>query len=105
MFRGSCWRETTRSDHVDFAGNKVGGQSGQPIITALRPSVFDRHALSFDPAGFAQSLTERSQDRYSLARRPDVEKADHRNRLLLCSKRVRRSQCAAQQEHQLAASH
>src|SRR5207302_8178194 len=51
---------------------------------ALRPAVFDRHILSFDVAGFAQSLEERGNKRCRRrAGRPGVEDADHRHRLLL----------------------
>ena len=50
-----------RHDHVDLAADEIGGQGGQPIIMALRPAVFDRHVLSLDIAGFAQSLPERGQ--------------------------------------------
>ena len=50
-------------DHVDLAADEVGGQCGQPIIAALRPAVFDRHILSLDIAGFAQSLAERGHKR------------------------------------------
>ena len=48
-------------DHIDLAADEVGGQCGQPIIAALRPAVFDRHVLSLDIAGFAQSLAERGR--------------------------------------------
>jgi hypothetical protein len=37
----------------------IGGQCRQPIAAALGPAVFDRHVLSFDIAGIAQSLVER----------------------------------------------
>src|SRR4051794_38791551 len=50
----------------------------------LRPAVFDRHILSLDVAGFAQSLAECADKRCRRrARRPGVEDADHRRRLLL----------------------
>src|SRR2546423_13511612 len=52
---------------------------------ALRPAVFDRHILSLDVAGFAQSLAERAHQRCKRAGRRAVENADHRHRLLLCA--------------------
>jgi hypothetical protein len=30
-------------DYIDVTIDEVGGQSGQPIIAALRPAVFDRY--------------------------------------------------------------
>ena len=48
-----------RHDHIDLAADEIGGQC-EPIIVALCPAVFDRHVLSFDVAGFAQSLAERA---------------------------------------------
>src|SRR5262245_28572547 len=51
---------------------------------ALRPAVFDRHILSLDVAGFAQSLAERVHKRCrKRAGRRGVEDPDHRHRLLL----------------------
>ena len=71
-----------RHDHVDLAADEIGGQCGQPIIATLRPAVFDRHILSLDIAGFAQSLAERGERR-SRSGRAAAEVADHRHRLLL----------------------
>ena len=45
-------------DHIDLAGDEIGGQRGQPIRVALAPAVFDRHVLSLNIAGFAQSLAK-----------------------------------------------
>ena len=66
---------------VDLAADEIGRQCGQPIIVAFRQAVFDRHVLSLDIAGFAQSLAERGHQ--SRARRGGPEVADHRHRLLL----------------------
>ena len=62
-------RAAVVDDHVDLAADEIGGQCGQPIIAALRPAVFDRHVLSLDIAGFAQSLAERGHGRCSRAGR------------------------------------
>ena len=69
----------TRRDHVDLAADEVGRQCGQPIIVALGPPVFDRHVLSLDIAGFAQSLPERGHKRCIRAGRGAAEKSDYVN--------------------------
>ena len=63
LFAASAAAVPPCHDHVDLAADEVGGQCGQPIIVALRPAVFDRHVLSLDVAGFAQSLAERGHKR------------------------------------------
>src|SRR5438105_4753211 len=67
-----CWRE---GDSNRWSSRR--GRAGPP------PSRFDRHVLSFDIAGFAQSLAERDHIRCSRAGRGEAEAADHRHRLLL----------------------
>src|ERR1051325_4514167 len=75
-------------NHIDGAADEIGGQSGVTIIPALRPAVFERDILSLDVAGFAQSLTERSdKSRRRGARIAEV--ADHRHRLLLRAQEAR----------------
>ena len=83
FFAASAAGSAARHDHIDLAADEVGGQGGQPIIATLRPAVFDRHVLSLDIAGFAQSLAERGHIRCRRAGRPAAEEADHRHRLLL----------------------
>ena len=63
LFAASAEGVPPGRDHVDLAADEIGGQCGQPIIAALRPAVFDRHVLSLDVAGFAQSLAERGHKR------------------------------------------
>ena len=63
LFAASAAGVPLGHDHVDLAADEIGGQCGQPIIVALRPAVFDRHVLSLDIAGFAQSLAERGHKR------------------------------------------
>ncbi len=93
VFCRQCRRSAAAGrDHVDLAADEIGGQCGQPIIVALRPAVFDRHVLSLDIAGFAQSLAERGHNGAYGAGRPAAEEADHRHRLLLrAERRVLRS--------------
>ena len=47
-------------DHGDLATNQFGGHCRQPIILALRPAVFDRHAMAVDVARFLQALAKRA---------------------------------------------
>src|SRR5437762_12644908 len=74
---------------------------------ALRKAVFDRHILSFDVAGFAQSLEERGNKRCRRrAGRPGVEDADHRHRLLL--RASSEQQCrhrAGEKNYEIASPH
>src|SRR5436190_24327010 len=74
---------------------------------ALRKAVFDRYILSFDVAGFAQSLEERGNKRCRRrAGRPGVEDADHRHRLLLRARSERPCDChAAKYDEQFAPFH
>jgi hypothetical protein len=41
-----------RCDQVDLAADKIRGQSGQPIVMALRPAVFDGYILPLDISCF-----------------------------------------------------
>src|SRR5437764_398721 len=73
---------------------------------ALRPAVFDRHILSLDVAGFAQSLAERAHQRCKRAGRRAVENADHRHRLLLCAPGERPCRHrAAEKNYEIASPH
>src|SRR5580704_14570113 len=74
-------------------------------MAAVRPAVFDRHIVSLDIAGIAQSLTERCKIRCYRAGRCEAEVADHQDRLLLRAERACRRHRAPQQQHQLAAPH
>jgi hypothetical protein len=62
--RGRVFGRTHRSvaaggrDHINFAGDEIGGQSGQPIKATVRPTVFDRHVLALDIAGCAKAPLE-----------------------------------------------
>ena len=39
--------------------DQIGRQRRQPIESAVRPAIFDRHVLALDIAGFAQALAKR----------------------------------------------
>src|SRR5437763_14187009 len=74
---------------------------------ALRKAVFDRYILSFDVAGFAQSLEERGYKRCRRrAGRPGVEDADHRHRLLLRARSERPCRHrAGEKNYEIASPH
>ena len=80
-----CHRDRSRP----LGGDEVGRQRRQSIVLALRPTIFDRHVLSLDIAGFVETLPEgRSIAAYRL-RAIATEKADHRHRRLLRARRER----------------
>ena len=63
MRRGRCLgrdrrRRGARDDHRHLTANQFGRQRWQPIISAVRPAVFDRHVLTFDIPDFVQALAE-----------------------------------------------
>jgi hypothetical protein len=64
---GSCGLRRQRGrpiageDHGDLPADQVSRQRGQPIVLALRPTVFDRDVLTFDVAGFGEGLAEGDQ--------------------------------------------
>ena len=95
-------------DHVDLAGDEVGGQCGQAIKVALGPAVFDRHVLTLDIAGFAQSLAESSELQLNHCVHGGLKRADeadHRYRLLLRAGHERIRCRADDNRHEIAASH
>jgi hypothetical protein len=59
-------------DHINIAADEVSCQCRQPIIATLRPTVFDRYVLAFDPAGFAQPLANPGHERRTRPRRPQT---------------------------------
>src|SRR5262249_55530059 len=61
------------------------------IVLTFRPSVFDRHVLALDVAGFAQALTEGDHGACERPRRRAVEEPNHRHRRLLRARRERPS--------------
>ena len=71
----------------------------------LPPSVFDRHVLSLDVAGFAQSLAESGHIPCIRSDRRAAEPADHRHRLLLRAEVARHGHRAAQEQYQVAPLH
>ncbi len=99
VFRRACGNGAADCyDRVDLTTDEIAGQLGQPIVTTLRPAVFDRDILSLDITGFAQPLVERGRIRCKLAGRGAAEETDHRHRLLLRADGAWRRHRAAQEE-------
>jgi hypothetical protein len=48
----SCPGASSCRDHSDLTANEIDGQHGQPLVMALRPSVFNGRVLALDVAGF-----------------------------------------------------
>src|SRR4051794_2173068 len=72
-------------DHIDIAGDELGGQRGQPVIATLRPAVFDRHVLSHDITGLFQPVPKSGDEVRNRCRRGAAKQADHGHRFLLCA--------------------
>src|SRR5262249_53958570 len=107
---GCCLcREHRSSVHRDNDGhlttNQFGRHRWQPIISALRPAVFDRHVPALDIARLLQALTECIQHGPVSLERCAVEEPDHRHRALLCAGRERPRSRNADQYDELAPVH
>jgi hypothetical protein len=51
---GKRRRSASRGNHSHLTMNQIGHHRRQPITSALRPAVFDRHVLAINVTGFAQ---------------------------------------------------
>src|SRR5262245_21767835 len=87
--RGCCRRAAGRSDDRHPAADQIDHQFRQPIKFIARPTVFDRHVLAFDVAGFAQAFAECCHEVSARLRRTSIEISDHRHRRLLRARRER----------------
>src|ERR1700746_2954151 len=85
--------------------HEVCNQCGKLIVTAFRPAIFDRDILSFDSAGFLQTLVERRYEMCIRTGRSAVEIADHGHHRLLPAYRDRPRRHAGEQRYELAAVH
>src|SRR5215470_12547995 len=73
-FRCQCRRGAARRyDRIDLAADEIGGQCGQPIVTALGPAVFGRQILPLNIASLGQALVERGNDGRRFAGRSAAE--------------------------------
>jgi hypothetical protein len=57
-------------------------QCRQSSVLTFRPTVFDRHVLALDVAGFLQTIAERRYIRRPTTGRRAVEESDYWHRLL-----------------------
>jgi ATP dependent DNA ligase domain len=73
------------------------------IPLTLRPTVYDRHVLTFDEAGFAQASSECLHEMRGILRRPGAQIPDRRQLLLRARRERPRGRRAAKQRDELAA--
>ena len=92
-------------NHVDSAGNQLGGHAWKPIKIPVCPAVFDGHVLALSIAVLAQALAKRGDKGASRTGRPAVQEADHRHRLLLRTGAERPTRSAAEQRNEGAPLH
>jgi hypothetical protein len=52
---GQCCWCGVRNDDGNLTANQIGGQGGQSIVAAFRPTVFDHHVPALDIAGLGQA--------------------------------------------------
>jgi len=45
-----------RENDIDFEPDKLGCERGEALAASLRPAIFNRDAMPFDPTELAQSL-------------------------------------------------
>ena len=82
--------------------------ASRAIDATFRPAVFDRDVLTFDVAGFRQSLPERRNQMSIRCKRSCADEADHRHRLLRtrgARPRNRRRRCASNTGDELPPLH
>jgi hypothetical protein len=90
-------------DHSDPTPNQIGDHFRNPIIVSFQPTVFDRHVLPLDKAGFGEASAEVGENFDRVLGRPRAQISDHRHRLLLRSRRQRPRRCrTSEQAYELA---
>src|SRR5262249_27702139 len=83
----------------------IGREFCQSIGFIVRPAVFDRYILTLNVAGLFQALAECGQMLRIRTGEGYVQKANHRQRRLLCARRERPRHRTAEQRDELAALH
>src|SRR6476619_4489749 len=85
-----------RSSRASWRGNnsypttdQIRRHFWQTIEYMVRPTIFDRHVLALEIAGFTQTFAERLDEICAWLRRPSGEITDHRHRWLLRPRRER----------------
>jgi len=96
-------RSSGRGNHGHLTLNQISHHRRQPIASALRPAVFDRHGSPLDISYFLQALTECGHHGPVPVGRCLIEKPDHR----LLRPRRHRPSCgrAADERDELAPPH
>jgi hypothetical protein len=95
-----------RDDHGDAPVHQIGGQCRQPIVLAVRETVFDRQVLALDIAGFLQPLPEGNHTVIFGLSRLGAQPPDHRQRRLLRARRERPGgRRTAKKGYELASPH
>jgi hypothetical protein len=93
-------------DHRRATAGQLDGQLGQPLVSALRRSIFERDILAFDEARCIQSPLNGGETETPGLLRAAGKDADHRHRRLLRARRERPRCCrAAEHRHKLAPSY
>src|SRR5262249_51497535 len=96
--------EVRRDDDIDLESDELGHDLDDPLVTSLRPAIFNCDCPSLGPAEFVQSL-HKSGGPFALPRSPAQEPGG-RQFVLLRGRRERpRSRCAAKQRDEVAALH
>src|SRR5262249_19599222 len=96
------WR-ARRGNNGHAAADEVGHKRRQAIVLATEQVVLHCDVLTFDVAGFVETLTERGHVALRGLGRSGIDEAHDRHRRLLCARRERpRSRRAAEQRDELA---
>jgi hypothetical protein len=97
-----CGRDACGNDS-DLRANEISRQRRQPIVSTVRPPIFDRYVAALYIAGFAQTPSEWVDARMGWL--CGVKIPDHGDRRLLRASRKGPRRRAAQQRDEFASSH
>jgi hypothetical protein len=79
-FGGKCRSGGIRyGDYGDPTPNQIGDHFRKPVIVPLYPTVFDRHVLALDEAGFGEASAEVGENFDRVPGRPRAQISDHRH--------------------------
>jgi hypothetical protein len=91
------------NDHGHLTANQFAGQHRQPIVSTLRPPVFDRHVLVLDVTGVTQTSAKSGEIFAVRFERCEMKKPDHRHRRLLSTRSERPRRRTAEKRGERAA--
>src|SRR5216684_6789780 len=96
-----------RENDIDFQPDELGCEFGEAFAASLRPAIFDRDGVSFDPPELAQSLHKSGGQLALPCRRSRAQEPDGRQPpRLLRARRERPGRCrAAEERDELAPIH